>query len=424
MNHNDEATRIAPRPPLGISPGTLLLGTYAVERVLAAGGMATTYLTHHKELNNTKHVIKVIKSEFTSSLADAFELTNSEAGNKSIALLKHEAEALLSIHHDAVVGYQGFQKDVVHGHCLIMEYVEGPSLKDFLKQNTLTIPQFWQLRNRLAGGLAAAHAKGIFHRDISPDNVILPDGNIEEAKLIDFGIAKQHKPTSDGTIFGSMFVGKYAYAAPEQFEGGTVGAYSDLYSLGLVLAEAVIGKRLDMGNSEESAKMARRSLPDLKNIPAALRPQFSAMLQPKPSDRPQSMLVLLQRWPYPDKAKRLGEAFNVRWVVGLMVIPLVIGISVWHTMPKPAVVKTVAKVGQGYLSINSTPDGALVLANDGLAFIGVTPTRRAYIPVGNNTLIIKKNGYRDERLRLEIKQGDDKSENVALQQLDNTDDGL
>ncbi|NOT84658.1 MAG: protein kinase [Methylococcaceae bacterium] len=331
---NDEATRFNPRNAQRISPGTLLLGTYTVERPLDAGGMATTYLTHHRELNNTKHVIKVIKSEFTSNLADAFELTHSEAGNKSIALLKAEAEALLSIHHDAIVGFQGFQKDAVHGHCLIMEYVEGPSLKDFLKQNTLTIPQFWQLRNRLAGGLAAAHAKGIFHRDISPDNVLLPDGKIEEAKLIDFGIAKQQKPTSDGTIFGSMFVGKYAYAAPEQFEGGTVGAYSDLYSLGLVLAEAVIGKRLNMGNSEESAKMARHSVPNFKSIPVALRPQFNAMLQPKPSDRPQSMLALLQRWPYPPKAKQWPEKLSKGWIAGLSVaLVAIIGFGLLQFMP-------------------------------------------------------------------------------------------
>jgi serine/threonine protein kinase len=409
---NDEATRIAPPRTLGITPGTLLLGTYTVDRALDAGGMANTYLTHHKELNNTKHVIKVIKAEFTSSLADAFDLTHSDAGNRSIALLKHEAEALLSIHHDAVVGYQGFQKDNVYGHCLIMEYVEGPSLKEYLKQKPLTIPQFWQLRNRLAGGLAAAHAKGIFHRDISPDNVILPDGKIEEAKLIDFGIAKSHTPSSDGTVFGGVFVGKYAYAAPEQFEGGTVGAYSDLYSLGLVLAEAIIGKRLDMGSSEESAKNARRSVPDLSRIPAVLRSQFKAMLQPKASARPQSMSALLQSWPYLPPSEKL----NKWWSVGLSVAVVILGMGVWYYLPKPEALKIIQKPRQGYLSINSTPEGAIVLANDTLAFIGVTPTKRAYIRAGNNALIIRKNGYRDEKLSLEINPDEDRTAQVALQQ--------
>lgn len=413
----DEETRIDPRKTQDISPGTLLLGTYIVDRPLDAGGMAKTYLTHHKELSNTKHVIKVIKAEFTSNLANAFELTHSEADNKSIALLKHEAEALLSIHHDAVVGYQGFQKDDKYGHCLIMEYVEGPSLKDYLKQKPLTITQFWQLRNRLASGLAAAHAKGIFHRDISPDNVILHDGKIEEAKLIDFGIAKWHKPSSDATIFGSVFVGKYAYAAPEQLDGGTVGAYSDLYSLGLVLAEAIIGKRLDMGNSEESAKKARRSVPDLRDISAALRPQFTAILQPKSLDRPQSMSVLLQRWPYPPSTKRWIGTLNRWWLAGLSVTAIIIGIGLLQFLAKQDSLKVVQKQQQGYLSINSTPEGAIVLANDTLAFIGVTPTNRAYIPPGRNSLIIRKMGYGDEKLSLEIAPGEDKSEHVALHPL-------
>jgi eukaryotic-like serine/threonine-protein kinase len=131
----------------------------------------------------------------------------------------------------------------------------------------------WQLRNRLADGLAAAHAKGIIHRDIAPDNVILPEGSVQGAKLIDFGIAKRRDPAA-GTIIGRIFAGKWGYVAPEQLGlfGVEVGPYSDIYSLGLVLAEAATGKPLDMGDSLETTIQARWQVPDLSQVPAELRP--------------------------------------------------------------------------------------------------------------------------------------------------------
>src|SRR5205823_1442271 len=81
--------------------------------------------------------------------------------------------------------------------------------------------------------------RGIIHRDLSPDNIILPEGDVDRAKLIDFGIAKSANP-GDATVIGSAFPGKFSYAAPEQVGlfGGQVDARSDIYSLGPVLAAA------------------------------------------------------------------------------------------------------------------------------------------------------------------------------------------
>jgi serine/threonine protein kinase len=270
-----------------IPPHTLLLHTYEVEQLLARGGMGEVYLARHAELG-TQHAIKVIKPELAvkGEVLDVLEL------------FRREAAVLRGIRHEAVVGYDGFFRDEKK-HCyLVMEYVDGPSLAQVFKQRPLSSDEVYRLRDRLAGGLAAAHVRGVIHRDVSPDNVILPEGRVENAKLIDFGIARLGNPAA-GTIIGHALAGKWRYMAPEQLGlfGGEVGPGSDLYSLGLVLAAAAVGKPLDMGDSLETAIQARQRVPDLSRVPAELQPQLTAMLQPNPADRLQNVTELLQRWP-------------------------------------------------------------------------------------------------------------------------------
>jgi hypothetical protein len=151
--------------------------------------------------------------------------------------------------------------------------------------------------------LAAAHDQGVIHRDLSPDNVILPGGDLSKAKIIDFGISKMADPEAK-TIIGEDFAGKYSYVSPEQvgMHGGKVDARSDIYSLGLVLAAAALGKPLDMGSSPISVVEARRTVPDLSRVPAELRADLTAMLQPDPANRPQSLQQLL-----PQRGRRSSD---------------------------------------------------------------------------------------------------------------------
>jgi hypothetical protein len=267
-----------------IAPGQLLGHTYRIESLLARGGMGEVYRARHAELN-TEHAIKIILPEL--------------AGNQRIVdLFRREASVLRTIRHDAIVAYDGVFRDENARLYLVMEFVDGPSLSKVMKQGALRPAQVRELRDRLADGLAAAHEKGVIHRDLSPDNVILPSGELSKAKIIDFGISKMADPEAK-TIVGDDFAGKYSYVSPEQvgLYGGKVDPRSDIYSLGLVLAAAAGGAPLDMGSSPISVVEARRAVPKLDRLPAELRPELTSLLQPDPADRPQSMRELIREPP-------------------------------------------------------------------------------------------------------------------------------
>ena len=266
---------------VGLTPGTMLLHTYRIVRLINRGGMGEIYQAEHLD-QNTQHAIKIILPELV--------------GDESIAaLFLREAEALRKVRHDAVVGYDGLFRDETGRLHLVMEYVDGPSLRDRIDSGALTPEEVARLRDRLAEGLAVAHDRGIFHRDVSPDNIILEHGALDRAKVIDFGIAKLTDTTTQ-TVIGEGFAGKMAWASPEQVGlfGGQVDARSDIYSLGLVLAAAARGRPLDMGRTMMATIEARKTVPPLDGVPPGLAAQIRPMLAPDPLDRPPSMRSLVK----------------------------------------------------------------------------------------------------------------------------------
>src|SRR5215475_2754628 len=198
-----------------IAPGSLLGHTYRIEALLARGGMGEVYRARHAELN-TEHAIKIILPELASD-------------PRIVELFRREAAILRNIRNEAVVGYDGVFRDENSRLYLVMEFVDGPSLSKVLKQGPLSATAMRQLRARLMDGLAAAHEKGVIHRDLSPDNVILPSGEVAKAKIIDFGISKVADPAAK-TILGDDFAGKYSFVSPEQLGmfGGQVDARADI----------------------------------------------------------------------------------------------------------------------------------------------------------------------------------------------------
>ncbi len=118
----------------------------------------------------------------------------------------------------------------------------------------------------------------MIHRDISPDNIILPGDDVRNAKVIDFRHRAFGARRTEVSIIGGRFAGKYNYASPEQFglAGGEVTFKSDIYSFGLVLAAALRGRPIDMSGSEVEAIAKRRVAPDLSDIDPDNPPAYSA----------------------------------------------------------------------------------------------------------------------------------------------------
>jgi serine/threonine-protein kinase len=290
----------------------LLQGAYRIEEFLGEGGMGQVYLARHEPLGST-HAVKVVHPD-------------SYADDESLALGKREALTLQRVHHDAVVAFEGFFPLEQGQFFLVMEYVDGVSLADLAEVRSFTPQQVLLLRDRLGGGLAALHAASVVHRDIAPDNVLVPNEDVRLAKWIDLGLAKtmQFDPR---TILDGTFSGKYRYASPEQFGlyGGQVSERSDIYSFAVMLVEVARGRTLEMGNTMAEAVDSRKSVPDLSGVPAALVEQFRHMLQPHPDDRPASIREVLERWP---AAKVLGGAGRPgrRLKAAVLVVGVVAGI--------------------------------------------------------------------------------------------------
>src|SRR5579862_3961883 len=258
-----------------LATGALLFGAYEVLGHLGTGGMGTVYQARHRSLGEPR-AIKVIRGE---SVAD----------KEATEFFLREARALLRVQHDAIVRCHDLLRDETGRFYLVMELVEGPSLRARIRERPLDSDQVHALFVRLLSGLALAHERGVVHRDLSPDNIVLPAGRASDAKLIDFGLAKD--VASDAMIASSGFRGRFLYAAPEQFGlfGGRIDLRSDLYSLGLVIAEAASGRSVfgsdDLGNLFETRQRPPRVPPE---VSANLRGVLTSVLEPDPANRPPS----------------------------------------------------------------------------------------------------------------------------------------
>lgn len=261
--------------------GTRLNNLYEIEEHIADGGIGTVYRARDVESGDPV-AIKVLLANFAK---DPLILD----------LFKREAKILRKLKHDALTHYFVFAKEPTLGvYYLAMEFVGGPSLKSRLESGPLEPEAAYRLVIRLASALQDVHDSEVIHRDLSPDNIILQNGDVGQAKIIDFGISRAN--TGGPTIIGDGFAGKVNYVSPEQVGlfDGKVTARSDIYSLGLVIAEALTGKQPDMGGTQVEMVEKRRIVPSLDGVDNRFRPLLEAMLQPDPSNRPASMADIAQ----------------------------------------------------------------------------------------------------------------------------------
>ena len=243
LAYDTDAKRILDRPALEVMAGKLAaeprsilgknLGTYQILSVLGAGGMGEVYRARDGRLNR-EVAIKVLPRHLSErrDLQQRFE---------------QEARAASALNHPNIITIHEIDRaDSVH--YLVMELVEGKTLRELLGSGPLATKRVLQIATQVADGLAKAHSAGIVHRDLKPENLMITKEGM--AKILDFGLAKQYvvdegqqtvtfgKGTEPGILLGTV-----GYMSPEQARGEPVDYRSDQFSLGVILYEMVTGKR-------------------------------------------------------------------------------------------------------------------------------------------------------------------------------------
>ena len=272
----------APKPASGrVEVGSVLNGIYRVTRFIARGGMGEVF--EGENINSDERVAIKVILEHLSKDANV------------LAMFRKEAKTLTRLSHPALVQYRVLaQEPSLQAFYIVTEFIDGAALSDVYRTLNPSPADLTALLRRLAQGLEAAHELGAVHRDISLDNILLPQGRLDQAKIIDFGIAKDLDQHS-GTIVGDGFAGKLGYVAPEQFGAydRLIGPWTDVYSLALVMLAVAGGKPYDMGATLVEAIGKRQSVPDLSVAPEILRPLLAHMLEPDPKARLRSMTEVL-----------------------------------------------------------------------------------------------------------------------------------
>jgi hypothetical protein len=257
--------------------GRILGGRYRLLDVLGSGGMATVY-RGRDELLAREVAVKVFNTEST----DPADLKRRQSEMLLLAGLNHSGLVLL---YDAGAEQSGGRDGVDY---LVMEYVAGSDLHRRLLNGPLSHAEALRLASQMAASLQVIHARGIVHRDIKPANILLPTGWAEgtvSAKLTDFGIA-QPEGAERVTVAGTT-VGTAAYLSPEQALGQGTGAPTDIYSLGLVLLEALTGRTEFPGSPVESAAARLARDPDVpESLGSPWAELLPAMTSRDPAARP------------------------------------------------------------------------------------------------------------------------------------------
>jgi hypothetical protein len=220
----------------------------------------------------------------------AVKMLLAEAG-AHLARFEAEARTLSELSHPGIVTYVGHGIAASGQPYLAMEWLDGEDLESRLRKGPLRLDDCLTIAKGVAVALGAAHARGIVHRDLKPSNIFLVDGQVDQVKLLDFGIARMSgaaRMTRTGLIVGTP-----GYMAPEQVRGGSeIDARADVFSLGCVLFECVTGRAPFVAEHLIAllAKMIFADTPRLRQLrpeaPPMLESLVSAMMSRQPSERP------------------------------------------------------------------------------------------------------------------------------------------
>ncbi len=271
-----------------VSDGGVVIGEavsrYRIVAKIGAGGMGEVYRAHDPRLGRDV-AIKVLPQAATN---DANRIGRFEREARATGALNHPN--VLAIHD--VGQHQGIPY-------IVTELLEGVTLRQRLREGTLTPSRAVEYAVQITDGLAAAHARGIIHRDLKPENIFITrDGHV---KILDFGLAKLHQPEPTAhmnvldtptveTEVGAI-VGTLGYVAPEQLHGKPTDQRSDIFALGAVIYEMLAGRKAFGGTSKANimAAILRDDPPSLADFKRSVPPQLEQLvrrcLEKRPEDR-------------------------------------------------------------------------------------------------------------------------------------------
>ncbi|MCE9579640.1 MAG: protein kinase [Deltaproteobacteria bacterium] len=256
----------------------LLADRFALEHLVARNSVSQTALWRGKDLASDATVaIKLLRP----------------GSPRMAARFQREAEIVRGLDHPAVIKLVDAGEADDGRMYLATEWLIGGDLAQVTSAGPLTVEETVALGVRIASGLAAAHDRGVVHRDVKPSNIFLSDCDPATAVLLDFGVAHRADPLFDTTA--GAVLGTPSYMAPEQCRGETVDARADLFALGVVLYEIASGQRLYEAASASAAiaRVLHDPLPTMPHLPDALAQVIAALLQKSPADRPASAAELI-----------------------------------------------------------------------------------------------------------------------------------
>ncbi len=279
-----------------IQSGVLLGARYQIRGFIGKGGMARVYLAQDLETHEPV-AVKVLNATF---LAD---------GSARDRFLR-EAQAVAGLQHQNIVRVLDTGERGDGAPYLVMEYLFGESLGDYLRREkkvpqSLTLPVLC----RAASALAAAHAAGIVHRDVKPDNLFLlgEPGDPHDVKLLDFGFAKLH---SSSMTAAGMALGTPEYMAPEQALTDAVDARTDIYGLGAVMYRMLTGALPHSADEDDASLIASVVLRHLKppsEHDPSLDPRLASILLTATRKRPENRYATMREMKNDLEVVRAGQ---------------------------------------------------------------------------------------------------------------------
>ena len=328
--------------------GTILGGRYRLVELIGQGGMATIFRALDTELGRDV-AVKLLRPEY---------LRDPDFSSR----FRQEAQNAASLNHPNVVSVYDYGEDP-SGPYIVMEFVDGEDLATILRRNGALPPaQAARIAAAVARALAAAHARGIVHRDVKPGNVLI--GRDGRVKVVDFGIARavaEAQMTLPGTTLGSVH-----YFSPEQARGETATNESDIYSLGIVLYEMLTGSRPWEGDSAAGVALARLSgpVPDPVLARPSLPPDLAAItrkaLASSPIDRFASAASMADALETSRTAAGAAAGAAVRAAAGTGAAPGAAG----ATVPGAGAVARSAGVARSNPTVVSYPPDAYAAIDD------------------------------------------------------------